>query len=75
MKNTGQSFIEYHDTEGRIIKRLRLYNDPPHWQAVEIQFQDGTALVLPISASIKIDAELVQCDAEELRVLKRYLSK
>jgi hypothetical protein len=65
-------YLEFTETKGKTIDRIRYIYDPSGAPEVDIRFTDGVSLSIKLQVGLKAEAELYQIDGGDVQVLQRY---
>lgn len=64
--------IEFPETQGRTIERIRYLSDPSGPPEVDIRFTDGASLSIRFHVGLKAEGELYQLREGDMDVMRRY---
>ena len=65
-------YLEFTETKGKTIDRIRYIYDPSGAPEVDIRFTDGVSLSIKLQVGLKAEAELYQIYSGDVQVLQRY---
>ena len=65
-------YLEFTETKGKIIDRIRYIYDPSGAPEVDIRFTDGVSLSIKLQVGLKAEAELYRIYGGDVQVLQRY---
>ena len=65
-------YLEFTETKGKTIDRIRYIYDPSGAPEVDIRFTDGVSLSIKLQVGLKAEAELYQIYGGDVQVLQRY---
>ncbi len=64
--------LEFPETEGKTIERIRYIYDPSGPPEVDIRFTDGVSLSIKVQVGLKAEGELYRTCEGDVEVLRRY---
>ena len=64
--------LEFPETAGRTIERIRCIYDPSVAPEVDIRFTDGVSLSIKVQVGVKAESELYRMHEGDVEVLQRY---
>lgn len=64
--------LEFPETTGRTIERIRYIYDPSGAPEVDIRFTDGVSLSIKLQVDMKAEGELYRTCEGDVQVLRRY---
>jgi hypothetical protein len=64
--------LEFPETAGRTIERIRYIYDPSGVPEVDIRFTDGVSLSIKLQVDMKAEGELYQTCEGDVQILRRY---
>lgn len=64
--------LEFPETAGRTIERIRYIYDPSGAPEVDIRFTDGVSLSIKVQVGVKAESELYRMHEGDVEVLQRY---
>lgn len=64
--------LEYPETAGKTIERIRYIYDPSGAPEVDIRFTDGVSLSIKLQLSLKAETELYRTHDGDVVTLQRY---
>jgi hypothetical protein len=64
--------LEFPETEGKTIDRIRYVYDPSGPPEVDIRFTDGVSLSIKVQVGVKAESELYRVHEGDVQVLNRY---
>jgi hypothetical protein len=64
--------LEFPETAGRTIERIRYIYDPSGAPEVDIRFTDGVSLSIKVQIGVKTESELYRTYEGDVQVLQRY---
>jgi len=64
--------LEFPETAGKTIDRIRYVYDPSGSPEVDIRFTDGVSLSIKVRVGVTAETELYRIDEGDMQVLKRY---
>jgi hypothetical protein len=67
-------YLEFPETKGKTIERVRYIYDPSGAPEVDIRFTDGVSLSIRLQMSLKADGELYRIEDGGVQTLHRYPS-
>ncbi len=65
-------FLEFPETNGRTVERVRYIYDPSGLPEVDIRFTDGVSLSIKLQVGLKAEGELYRVHEGDLQTLQRY---
>lgn len=65
-------YLEFTETKGKTIDRIRYIYDPSGAPEVDIRFTDGVSLSIKLQVGLKAEAELYRICGGDVQVLQRY---
>jgi hypothetical protein len=65
-------YLEFTETKGKTIDRIRYIYDPSGAPEVDIRFTDGVSLSIKVQVGVKAEGELYRTYEGDVQVLKRY---
>lgn len=68
----SQCCLEFPETAGRIIDRIRYIYDPSGAPEVEIRFTDGVLLSIKLRIGMRAEGDLYRVSEGDVQVLHRY---
>jgi hypothetical protein len=68
----NHSWLEFPETEGKTIERIRYICDPSGPPEVDIRFTDGVSLSIKLQIGMKAEGELYRTCEGDVEVLRRY---
>lgn len=66
--------LEFPETTGKTIERIRYIYDPSGPPEVDIRFTDGVSLSIKVQVGVKTESELYRVQEGDVQVLQRYPS-
>ena len=70
---SSESAVECAEVSGKIVKTLKIHQDPADGTEVHIDFTDGTSLSVSVMNQQKTDARLLLCGGPgEPELLQKY---
>jgi len=64
--------LEFPETTGKTIDRIRYIYDPSGSPEVDIRFTDGVSLSIKVQVGVKAESELYRINEGDVQVLSRY---
>ncbi len=64
--------LEFPETEGKTIERIRYIYDPSGPPEVDIRFTDGVSLSIKLQIGMRAEGELYRTHEGDVEVLHRY---
>jgi len=64
--------LEFPETTGKTIDRIRYIYDPSGSPEVDIRFTDGVSLSIKVQIGVKAESELYKINEGDVQVLSRY---
>ncbi|MGH9343786.1 MAG: hypothetical protein ACRD19_08500 [Terriglobia bacterium] len=71
----NRPFLDLPEAVDKIIKSLRVYDDPPYGREVHIAFTDGTQISIDVSVETAVNARHYRGDKGDLEVLHQHSQK
>jgi hypothetical protein len=65
-------YLEFPETKGRTVERVRYIYDPSGVPEVDIRFTDGVSLSIKLQVGLKAEGELYRIHEGDLQTLQRY---
>ena len=65
-------YLEFPETNGRTVERVRYIYDPSGLPEVDIRFTDGVSLSIKLQVGLEAEGELYRIHEGDLQTLKRY---
>ena len=65
-------YLEFPETNGRTVERVRYIYDPSGLPEVDIRFTDGVSLSIKLQVGLKAEGELYRIHEGDLQTLQRY---
>ena len=70
-----RSFLDLPEAVDKVIRSLRVYDDPPYGREVHIAFSDGTQISIDISVETAVNARHYRGDKGDLEILHEHVQK
>lgn len=64
--------LEFPETEGKTIDRIRYIYDPSGPPEIDIRFTDGVSLSIKVQVGVKVEGELYRVQEGDVQILNRY---
>lgn len=65
-------YLEFPETAGKTVERIRYIHDPSGAPEVDIRFTDGISLSIKLLMSLKAESELYRVSEGDVQILHRY---
>lgn len=65
-------YLEFPETAGKIVERIRYIYDPSGAPEVDIRFTDGVSLSIKLQLKLKAEGELYRTCEGDVQTLQRY---
>ncbi len=65
-------YLEFPETNGRTVERVRYIYDSSGVPEVDIRFTDGVSLSIKLQVGLKAEGELYRIHEGDLQTLQRY---
>ena len=65
-------YLEFPETAGKTIDRIRYIYDPSGAPEVDIRFTDGVSLSIKLQTSVKAESELYRTREGDVQMLQQY---
>ena len=70
-----RSFLDLPEAADKVIRSLRVYDDPPYGREVHIVFTDGTQISIDVSVETAVNARHYRGDKGDLEILHEHVQK
>lgn len=71
----NRPFLELPEAADKVIRSLRVYDDPPYGREVHIVFTDGTQISIDLAVETTLSARHYRGDKGNLEVLQEHCEK
>ncbi len=71
----NRPFLELPEAVDKVIRSLRVYDDPPYGREVHIAFADGTQISIDLTVDTTVSTKHYRSDKGDLEVLHKHCEK
>ena len=71
----NRPFFELPEAVDKVIRSLRVYDDPPYGREVHLVFTDGTQISVDLAVETTVSARHYRSDKADLEVLQEHCEK
>jgi hypothetical protein len=71
----NRPFLELPEAADKVIRNLRIYDDPPYGREVHIVFTDDTQISIDLAVETTVSARHYRSDKANLEVLQEHCEK
>lgn len=65
-------YLEFPETAGKVIERIRYIYDPSGAPEVDIRFTDGVSLSIKLQMNVKVESELYCTREGDVQTIQQY---